>query len=91
MRVNARADLAMNGLQELRFAKADALAAKRGRRLERVSRPGSSCENRQGASPPIRAAKKEARTTKPQILRKNLRRASQSFVGLLNPVTLFLT
>ena len=38
-------------------ATTDAPAVKRGRRLERVDRPGSSCENRQGLRPPVRAAK----------------------------------
>src|SRR3990167_345151 len=48
---------AMNGLQEVRFAKTDTPAVKRGRRLERVDRPGTSCENRRALRLPIRAAK----------------------------------
>ena len=47
----------MSSLRELRFATTDALASKRGRQLERVGRPGSSDENRQGSRLPVRAAK----------------------------------
>ena len=51
------ADSAMCGLPELRFATTAAPASKRWRQLERVGRPGSSDENRQGSRLPVRAAK----------------------------------
>lgn len=61
---NTGADSAMSGLPELRFATTDAPASKRWRQLERVGRPGSSDENRQGSRLPVRAAKNWRRKQK---------------------------
>jgi hypothetical protein len=58
----------MNGIQEVRIAKTAAPNANWRRRLERVGVPGTSCENRRASRLPARAAKKVARTTKPQSL-----------------------
>lgn len=61
-----------------------------GRRLEQVDRPGTTCANRQGASPPIRAAKKGGTNEKAaSTVRCRLRLSSQWFKRLSNPVTLY--
>jgi len=62
----------------------------RGRRLEQVDRPGTTCANRQGASPPIRAAKKGGTNEKAaSTVRCRLRLSSQWFKRLSNLVALY--
>jgi len=46
------------------ICKTDAPDANRGRQLERVGVPGHPCGNRQGRSPPVRAAKKRGTNEK---------------------------
>lgn len=48
-----------------------------------------SCESRQGVSPPVRAARKGARTKKPQTMCGDCGFRRRGFNGLPNPITLF--
>lgn len=59
-----------------------------GRQLERVGRPRHPCEHRQGASPPVRAAKKTARTRKPQTKCGSCGFRRRMSFGLPNPASI---